>query len=120
VTEQRIAASRKGDAPPGDWLRGYVCACSIENLEEADPVGRLAVALLAAGALDRALLEPLRVCQAVWREQLRRDGIDPATAWIVRLAADGLWMNDVFGLPVLTAEERCAVLGRLLDVTKAQ
>lgn len=119
VTEQRIAASREGDAPPGDWLRGYVRACSIEGLEDADPVGRLAVALLAAGALDPALLDPLRACQATWREQLRRDGVDPATAWIVRLAADGLWMNDVFGLPVLTGDERRAVLQRLIALTKA-
>jgi AcrR family transcriptional regulator len=119
VTEQRIAASREADAPPGDWLRGYVRACSIEDLPDADPVGRLAVALLAAGALDPALLEPLRACQAVWREQLRRDGIDPAIAWIVRLAADGLWMNAVFGLPVLASDERRAVLERLVALTKA-
>jgi AcrR family transcriptional regulator len=119
VTEQRIAASREADAPPGAWLRGYLGACSIEELPESDPVGRLAVALLAAGALDPALLEPLRACQAVWREELLRDGIDPAMAWIVRLAADGLWMNDVFGLPVLTAEERRAVLERLVALTKA-
>ena len=118
VTEQRIAASRKTDAPPGDWLRGYLRACSVEGLPESDPVGRLAVALLAAGALDPALLEPLRARQAVWREELLRDGIDPAMAWIVRLAADGLWMNDVFGLPVLTAEERRAVLDRLVVLTQ--
>ena len=118
VTEQRIAASRETDAPPGDWLRGYLRACSVEGLPESDPVGRLAVALLAAGALDPALLEPLRARQAVWREELLRDGIDPAMAWIVRLAADGLWMNDVFGLPVLTAEERRAVLERLVVLTQ--
>jgi AcrR family transcriptional regulator len=118
VTEQRIAAGREADAPPGDWLRGYLHACSAEGLEETDPVGRLAVALLAAGAVDTALLEPLRGCQALWREQLRRDGIDPAIAWIVRLAADGLWMNDVFGLPVLTTEERRAVLERLVALTQ--
>ena len=120
VTEERIAASRAADAPPGDWLRGYLRACSIEGLPDADPVGRLAVALLAAGALDPALLEPLRACQALWHEELCRDGVDPATAWIVRLAADGLWMNDVFGLPVLAAEERRAVLERLLALTHAQ
>lgn len=118
VTEERIAASRREDTPRGDWLRGYLRACSIEGLPESDPVGRLAVALLAVGALDPALLGPLRARQAVWREELLRDGVDPAIAWIVRLAADGLWMNDVFGLPVLTAEERRTALERLVALTQ--
>jgi len=36
----------------------------------------------------------------------------------VRLAADGLWLNAVFGLPVLTEPERAHVLERLEAMTR--
>jgi Tetracyclin repressor-like, C-terminal domain len=34
----------------------------------------------------------------VGQERLARDGIDPATATLVRLATNGLWFADLFGL----------------------
>lgn len=118
VTEQRIQAHRDNDTSKGNWVRGYLEACAPEGGGEDDPTGRLAVALLAAGASDPELIAALRARQDHWREMLRRDGIDPVLASIVRLAADGLWMNDIFGIPVLAAGERRDVLERLCSLTR--
>jgi AcrR family transcriptional regulator len=118
VTEQRIEAHRKHDTSHGSWVRGYLEACTLDGVAEDDPTGRLAVALLAAGAIDPELIASLRLRQDHWREMLSRDGIDPAMAFIVRLAADGLWMNDIFAIPVLAAGERRDVLKRLRSLTR--
>jgi hypothetical protein len=74
--------------------------------------------MLAAGAANTDLLAPLHDRQAAWQRRQRDDGIDPATAAIVRLAADGLWMNDLFGLEVVSDDERAAVIERLRAMTR--
>ena len=119
VTERRIVEHREDDTSAGSWTRGYIAACVADNLPQADPVGRLGVALLAAGATDPELTAGLRERQEEWRQRLRNDGIDSTTAQLVRLAADGLWLNDMFDLPVLSAEERAAVLHRLDVLTRS-
>ncbi len=45
---------------------------------------------------------------------LEHDGLDPAVATLLRLACDGLWMCDLFGLAAPTASRRLAV-GEALD-----
>ncbi|MDZ7749489.1 MAG: TetR/AcrR family transcriptional regulator [Halofilum sp. (in: g-proteobacteria)] len=118
VTEQRIAAHRAEDDAPGSWTRGYVRACAVDDVPAHDPAGRLGVALLAAGAINPGLTAGLRARQSTWRARLRDDGIDPLAAQLARLAADGLWLNDIFGLPVLARSERAAVLERLEALTR--
>lgn len=118
VTEGRIATVREDDSGPGSWMRGYLNACLVDDQHDTDPTGRLGVAVLAAGATDPQLLERLRERQQTWRRRIRDDGIDEVTALIVRLAADGLWMNDIFALPVLNQKERRAVLQRLASLTR--
>lgn len=117
VTETRVAHRRARDPGRGGWTRAYLSACSTPGEATEDSIGRLDIAVLAAGANDPGLLEPLRRHQGTWSGHLRDDGIDPATAAIVRLAADGLWMNDLFALPVLDGDERAAVLARLEGMT---
>lgn len=118
VTEARIDSHRERDGGAGSWTRGYLQACLTDGMPATDPTGRLAVALLAAGASDPALIDDVRDRQTVWRERLSDDGIDPVMAAIVRLAADGLWMNEIFGIPALTDEERTKVLARLEALTR--
>lgn len=113
-TDERIAEHQLDDRAPGGWTRGYLQTCAMDG---ADAEGRLATAILAAGATDPGLLAPLRERQAGWRQALGDDGIDRITAHVVRLAADGLWMNDIFGLPVLSDDERAAVLEQLERLT---
>jgi AcrR family transcriptional regulator len=119
VTEARIAEHRSEDHAPGSWTRGYIRACAVEDQPALHPAGRLGVALLAAGATRPELTRGLRDRQPTWRERLRSDGIDTATAQVARLAADGLWLNDIFALPVLEPDERPAVLARLEDLTRS-
>jgi AcrR family transcriptional regulator len=118
VTETRIQAHRTTDTAPGSWARGYIRACAVDDVPENDPTGRLGVALLAAGATRPDLTASLRERQATWRQRLHDDGIDPANAQIARLAADGLWLSDIFGLPVLSDDERPGVIERLEELTR--
>jgi len=120
VTEQRIEDHRARDSGHGSWARGYLDACASDGLPETDPTGRLGIALLAAGAADPELLADLRSRQATWRERLHDDGISPARALTVRLAADGLWLNDIFDLRVLEPEDRAAVLRELEALTRGE
>lgn len=117
MTEERIAKAMAKDSGPGRWTRGYLAACTVDPSGQ-DPLDRLATALLAAGATDPGRLDRLRCHEAAWNELSRDDGLDPTTASIVRLAADGLWMNDLFGLEVLTVNQRKAVLMRLNEMTR--
>lgn len=118
VTEARIAAHLETDAAPGRRTRAFLRTCTVDGAPDTGPDGRLGVAVLAAGATEPALLDALRARQAAWRRPMRDDGIDPATAHLVSLAADGLWLNDIFGLPVLTEAERRAVLDRAEALTR--
>jgi hypothetical protein len=52
--------------------------------------------------------------EATVRCALDADGIDPVMAHIVRLAADGLWFNRVFGLSPIPPEGRTEIAERLV------
>ncbi len=123
ATEARIAASLAheaeagGSEAPGGWLRGYLAAW-VREAEGASADRTLGQALLAAAAVDPRFLEDLRRQDAAWGARLRADGIDPIRALIVRLAIDGLWFNETFGLPVVAADERAALRRRLEEMTR--
>ena len=117
VTEQRIAEHLEGDPAPGSWTRGYLRASTVDDIPNDDPTGRLAVALLATAATNPDLMSSMRAYQDTWRNRLHEDETDPIIALIVRLAADGLWMNEIFGIPVLSGDERREVLNRLMAMT---
>ena len=61
-------------------------------------------------ATNPDLLGPMQQSFKDWVEQLAQDGIDPITAAIVRLAVDGLWLVELFGLAVPDAVLRAQVL----------
>lgn len=117
TTEARIAGSLASDAGAGAWTRGYLAACAVDP-SGTDPLDRLSTALLAAGAAAPRLLDRLRDRQAQWRRRQQEDGLDPLVATIVRLAADGLWMNDLFGIEAVPTKEREALLVRLREMTR--
>ena len=78
---------------PGSWLRAYIQA-SIGPAEDDEDTA----ALLAAVSNDPRLLAPLQEQYAHWQTQAESDDVDPALATVIRLALDGLWMADLFGL----------------------
>lgn len=120
ITEERIAEEQAEDHQPGSWLRGFIEACLVQDDPSAGSVGQLSVAFLTAAAADIKLLSPMADRQESWRKELNNSGIDPALAHIIRLAADGLWINDALGLPILSSEERELVYYRLRDMTFSQ
>ena len=80
---------------PGAYARAYVRA----TLAPAAPgQERLGAALLAAAAAEPELLIPLQEAAEGWQRRLVDDGLDPALATVIRLACDGLWLCDLFGL----------------------
>ncbi|SDF45123.1 transcriptional regulator, TetR family [Limimonas halophila] len=118
LIEGRMTEAMQADDAPGRWTRAYLDASTVDRAGD-DPMDRLATAMLAAGASNTALLEPVYARQGDWQHAQHNDGIDPATAAIVRLAADGLWMNDLFGIRVVSDDEREAVIRRLRELTRA-
>ena len=97
-----------GDEP----LAGYVRAC---DLAAAGP-GRAAseFGLLAALVEEPQVLEAVRARYATWMGRLLARTEDPADAWLVRLAADGLWYADLLGTAPPAGDDRRRVVDRLL------
>jgi|AntRauTorcE11898_2_1112593.scaffolds.fasta_scaffold12005_3 AcrR family transcriptional regulator len=104
---QRAAA----DSRPGALVRAYAEAS--ESTASALP--DLFPALLAAAAHDPALLAPAQDHFRRWQQRLEADGVDPVDALLVRLAADGLWFADAYGLAPPTGARRRALLARLVQ-----
>ncbi|MBC8135215.1 MAG: TetR/AcrR family transcriptional regulator [Fibrella sp.] len=76
----------------------------------------LRAGMIAAVAGDHALLKRFRDEFATWQAQFEDDGIDPATATLVRLAADGLFFVDMLGLAPPKGALRQQVLAQLLHL----
>jgi hypothetical protein len=70
----------------------------------ADNSAQLMAGILATLGRDSAHLEAVRAHFTRWHERLDADGIDPTRATLVRLAADGLWLSALLGLPQLEGE----------------
>jgi AcrR family transcriptional regulator len=99
---------------PGAFTRAYLTA-RLRPHDEKERV--IQTALIAAAGTDPQYLEPFRKRLTEWQARLESDGIDPATACIVRLAIDGLCLGEVFGMPVPTGELRQRVLDKLVELT---
>jgi AcrR family transcriptional regulator len=74
---------------------------------------RVAAALLAAVATNPALLDDLRESTRRMEHAMLNDGLDPVTAMVVHMAADGIWMSRLFGIPHPSGELRDQVVDRL-------
>ncbi len=114
VTSGRSETPQK--QPAGSWLRAFVRATFAGNKLENDWLGSSA-AILAAIATNPQLLEPLRKSFALYQQQAEQDGLDPALATIIRLAADGLWLAELFELAPPGGDLREQVERRLLAMT---
>ena len=58
---------------------------------------------------------PLQAAADGWQARLVDDGLDPATATLVRMACDGLWLCDLFGLAPPSADLACRRWPTALD-----
>lgn len=111
--------SRGGDAGPGRRVRAYVEATFAEGAEEGERRDlEVGVGLLAAVANDPTLLDPLREAYRGWQSVAEDDGVDPASATVARLAADGLWMAELLGMAPPSGELRQEVMEELLSIAR--
>ena len=96
------------DAAEGGFVAGYVRASDGAKAEESG--------LLAALVADPAVLAMVRDRYATWQDRVVTEGGDPVEATVARLAADGLWLADLFGMAPPHGELRERVLARLLEL----
>src|SRR5918999_416079 len=105
----RELAREKGSAS-GRWLRAYARASFAEDRWHLEVSG----GLLAAVAEDSALLDPVRRGFEEAQRWAERDGIDPAVATLVRVAADGMYFAELFGFAPPEGGLRARALEALL------
>ncbi|MFO0552404.1 MAG: TetR/AcrR family transcriptional regulator [Polyangiaceae bacterium] len=102
------------DRSPGAFSRAY-----LHSTAKADEASlSMTSALLAAVAIAPESIEPLRERYRRWNKRLRDDGIAEEDAFIVRLAADGLWLADLLGLEPPKPKLRRAIVARLEELTR--
>ncbi len=113
--EDGIRAHRARRPEPGAFARAYVEECFAEPVT-ADEIRdeRVGAALLAAIASQPELLGPLREAFAGWQRGIEQDAADPVAATIVRFAADGMWLSELFGIDAVTPQMKDAVRAELL------
>jgi AcrR family transcriptional regulator len=99
---------------PGAWTRAYLAASTGPPEDETEQLA--AVGLLAAVGHDPSLLEPLQQRYRRWVERLDSDDLPGVDAHVVRLAADGLWAADLFGLAPPDPELRARIHARLVEL----
>jgi AcrR family transcriptional regulator len=76
-----------------------------------------AAGLLAAITTNLSLLEPAVARHAQVQLRLQDDGIAPALATLIRLAADGLYFTRAFGLAPPSNEQAARVLKLIVDLS---
>lgn len=112
-----IQAHRERRPEPGGFARAYVEECLAEPVTDDDlRTERVGAALLAAMAARPELLTTLRDAFAGWQRDLENDSSDPVQATIARLAADGLWLCELFGIDALSPTMRARVRAGLIEM----
>ena len=117
LAEEAAADERSEPTAAGRYVRSYVRA-TVRPSRTAEDIRRerAGAAVLAAMACEPQLLEPLRRSFDRWQERLADDGVDPVRATVARLAADGLWLVDLFGFAPLAEPLRSQVAAYLEDL----
>lgn len=98
-----------------DWLRAYITTVFDTPPDEA----KLTTGLMAAVAINPALLGPMQRRYQDWQQQIEASGIDPTVATMIRLTLDGLWVNDLLQLGQLEATQRATLQAYLLAQVEA-
>lgn len=110
----QTAAHDADPAAPGAWTRAYLAASAAPAQDESEQLA--GVALLAAVGYDPSLLGPIQDRYRSWVQRLDDDGLAGVDAHVVRLAADGLWAADLFGLAPPDAVLRARINARLSEL----
>jgi AcrR family transcriptional regulator len=104
-----VAEWKEREPGPSASARAYLSANAFPAEGEVHQWETLASAFL----LSPAQLQQWRDECRAWRREDKEDSSDPLDALILRLAADGLWLSDLFELYAMTTEERRELVVRL-------
>lgn len=103
-----------GDRLDGeDLLTAYVRACDLDPAQSASEFG-----LLAGMIEEPEVLEVARERYAEWMARMLAGVDDPVDAWLVRLAADGLWYSDLLGIAAPQGADRRRLIERLVALAQ--
>jgi AcrR family transcriptional regulator len=101
-----------------DFAAAYVQA---SDMRAAPPeVSASEFGLIAALIEEPQVLEVARERHLAWMDRIKAGNLDPTDAWLVRLAADGLWYADLLGIAPPEGEERRRVLARLMALARGE
>ncbi|WP_226582625.1 TetR/AcrR family transcriptional regulator [Halobacillus litoralis] len=103
----------KDEEEKGKWSRSFINVMHDKSVENQT----ISAGMLAAQGINPELLQPLQNTYADWQAHIQQDGLDEVDATILRLAVDGLWLSEIFGLGTLSRELREKVLERLNEQT---
>jgi AcrR family transcriptional regulator len=99
-----------------DLLTAYVRA---SDLSAADPGHSASEVGLLAGMIEEPeLLAVARERYAEWMARMLAGARDPLDAWLVRLAAEGLWYSDLLGIAAPQGADRRRLIERLVALAQ--
>lgn len=116
--QKHLAAGNSLGTSPGRWTKAFLIASTEGQRDPEKHFAKVSSAMLAAMAHDPELLSPLRELYQTWQARLENDGIAPAVSTLVRFAMDGIWMAEIFGLPVPSRPVQDQLLRELENLLK--
>lgn len=93
----------------GRWTRAYIDV----TFNKAYKNKNMNAGLLAAKAINPELLSPIHNVYEEWQQFIENDEIDPTLATIIRLAADGMWLADLFEINPIDSEKKDEIYATL-------
>ena len=118
-TEAEIARLMDADSNPrGRTLRAYLGTTFPERGGVSERVNQIAAVLLSAVLTDPKLLEPVREHFGIMQKRLLQDQLNEEVCYTVRLAADGLWLSDMLGMPGPPPPARRQLIEHFYELTR--
>ena len=118
--DEHLGDSRESDEDsPGAMTRAYLASTVTAEGKPADNSAQLMAGILATLGRDSSHMDSVRSHFSKWHARLEEDGLDDTTATLVRLAADGLWLSALLGLPQLQGDLGARTVRALHELTRA-
>ena len=112
-TDDMNSAAQEDHDQKGKWTRAYTALTFNQENDAID----LNTAFLSAIATNPELLKPMAESLEKLHWHIENDGLDPTIATIIRLAVDGMYFNQLFGMN-LKEDAREQVFNYLIDLTR--
>ncbi|MCP3727094.1 TetR/AcrR family transcriptional regulator [Paraburkholderia sp. CNPSo 3272] len=116
--EASVDSMARDDNEPGGWLRAYVRATFDTNsITEAESLASAAL-IVAYFGKDSAVKKLYENAHGRWSQRARNDGISPATADVIRMATDGLWLAEALGASQFSKARKQEFVAQLLELSR--